>query len=107
MTETLVSTYQQGTLTAEQLQAEIDSALAEILAEDGSDGKFGISRNDADSVRIAVEGEGGFDPASVLITIAVSFATGMASEGGKTLLRKILERVRQRRGDDALGDQEG
>src|SRR5262249_15687752 len=102
MTETLTSTYHQGTLTAEQLQTEIDYALTEILAEDGT--VLGISQDDTASVRIKVEGEGGFDPGTVLLTIALWVVAGMTEEAGSILLKKVLGKVRKRCGDDALGD---
>src|SRR5215470_18147724 len=101
MTDTLTSTHRQGTLTAGQLQTEIDYALTEILAEDGTVQQLGISQDDMTSVHIKVEGEGGFDPGTVLLTIALWLVAGMTEEAGKILLKKVLEKVKKRCGDDA------
>ena len=106
MTEVLTELYRQGTLTADELRVEIDQARTEIITDEQALQEMGITRADAEPVGFNVAGDGGFDPATVLIAISISFTTGAASEAGKVLLRKVLARIREKHGDDALGDRE-
>jgi len=108
MTETVIARYAQGALTGRQLQSEIDRALESISQDPEALNELQLDAASVRSADFKVKEEGGFDPASILLAIALGMASGMAWDGTKLLWRKVAEKVKEENGDDAIGpEQEG
>lgn len=100
-----IAKYRQGTLTGEQLEDALNESLAELLSDESLGDGEELSSSDLAGARITVREEAGIDPATILIMIGIAFLSGAASEGGKFTMRKVIARVREKHGADAIGEQ--
>jgi hypothetical protein len=99
----VITRYRQGALPGRSLQSAIDEAM-EAMAADGAElSRLGLSTEEFLTVHFEVKEEGGFVAEGILLAIAVGAGSNIASDMAKALWNKVLKRVRQKRGDDAVG----
>jgi hypothetical protein len=103
MSAEVVALYRQGALTGQRLQSAIDEAMEAIAADDTELSRLGLSKAELLTVHFEVKEEGGFVPAAILLAIAVGAGGNLTADAAKALWNKVLEQVRHKRGDDAVG----
>jgi hypothetical protein len=103
MNTELITRYRQGALSGRSLQTAIDEAMEAIAADSAELSRLGLSKEELLTVRFEVKEEGGFVAEGILLAIAVGAGGNIASDMARTLWSKVLKRVRQKRGDDAVG----
>ena len=86
-----------------RLQSAIDEAMAAVAADDEELSRLGLSKDEFLAVRFEVREEGGFIAEGILLAIAVGAGGNLAADATKALWNEVLGRVRDRRGDDAVG----
>jgi hypothetical protein len=99
----VITRYRQGALPGRSLQSAIDEAMEAIAADDAELTRLGLSKEELLTVHFEVKEEGGFVAEGILLAIAIGAGGNIASDGAKALWNKVLKRVRQKRGDDAVG----
>lgn len=99
----VIARYSQGALTGQRLQSAIDEAMAAVAADDEELSRLGLSKDEFLAVRFEVREEGGFIAEGILLAIAVGAGGNLAADAAKALWNEVLGRVRDRRGDDAVG----
>jgi hypothetical protein len=99
----VIAQYSQGALTGRDLQAAIDEAMEAIAADDAEISQLGLSKDKLLTVRFEVKEEGGFIVEGILLAIAVGAGGNLAADATKALWNKVLKRIKDRRGDDAVG----
>jgi len=106
MNTEVITRYRQGALPGWSLQSAIDEAM-EVIAADGAElSRLGLSEEEFLAVHFEVKEEGGFVAEGILLAVAVGGGGNIASDVARALWDKVLKRVRQRRGDDAVGPEE-
>jgi hypothetical protein len=105
MSDQIVVWCEQGVLTRGQLQAAIGEATAELATDEGELGRLGISQAELENAHLAVQQEGGFIAEGILLAIAIGAGGNLAADAGKGLISAILKRVKERHGDDAVGQE--
>jgi hypothetical protein len=103
MNAEVIARYGQGALTGQRLQSAIDEAMEAIAADDAELSRLGLSKAEFLTVHFEVKEEGGFIAEGILLAIAVGAGGNLAADAAKALWNKVLERVRDRRGGDAVG----
>jgi len=99
----VIAQYSQGALTGQDLQAAIDEAMEAIAADDAEISRLGLSKDELLTVRFEVKEEGGFIVEGILLAIAVGAGGNLAADATKALWNKVLKKIKDRRGDDAVG----
>jgi hypothetical protein len=99
----VIATFGQGALTGSQLQRAIDEAQADVVADGAELRRLGVDPEAAAALRFRVEESAGVDPGSVALAIAIGAASALTADGIKALLKLVLDRVRGKKGDDAVG----
>jgi hypothetical protein len=102
----VIARYSQGALTGQRLQSAIDEAMKAIAADDAELSRLGLSKDELLTVHFEVKEEGGFIGEGILLAIAVGAGSKLAADAAKALLNKVLKRIRDKRGDDAVGPEE-
>jgi hypothetical protein len=102
----VVALYTQGALTGGRLQAAIDDALGSISFDDIESSRLGIREEELRAVRFTVDEEGGFIAEAILLAIVAGAAGNLTSDAVKAVWGKVLERVKDKHGDDAVGPQQ-
>jgi hypothetical protein len=105
MTTKQIGTFRQGVLTGPELQDAVAVAWSEIADDPGALAELGIDARTASSVTFSVKEEGGFIAEGILLGILVAWAGEAAWEGTKKASGLIVAKVRQRHGEDAIGNQ--
>jgi len=103
MADHIVTWYEQGVLTAGQLQAAVDEAVAELAGNPDELAQLGISPGELAGTRVVVQQEGGFIVEGILLAIAIGAGGNLAADASKALVNAIVKRVRNHHGDDAVG----
>lgn len=98
--------YELRALTTVELQEEIDAALnsEEFLASEAE--LLGVAPSDLRAVEFRVEAEGGFVAEGIIVGIIVGTTSNLATDAIKALWKSIAKRIRDRRGNDSLGEDE-
>jgi hypothetical protein len=99
----VITQYWQGALPGRSLQSAIDEAMDAIAADDAELTRLGLSKDELLTVHFEVKEEGGFIGEGILLAIAVGTASKLAADATKALWSKVLKRIRDKRGDDAVG----
>jgi hypothetical protein len=102
-----VAAFEGAAISGGELQDAVDDVLAEIIEDPASRGElavYGLDENELRAVKLSVEQEPGIDPASVVTLIFIASAGQLSAEGIKALWEKVAQRVRKRKGADALGE---
>jgi hypothetical protein len=99
----VITRYRQGALPGRSLQSAIDEAMEAIAADDAELSRLGLSKEEFLTVHFEVKEEGGFVAEGILLAIAIGAGGNIASDVAEALWNKVLKRVRQKRGDDAVG----
>ena len=99
----VIARYGPGALTGRRLQAAIDEAMAAIAADDTELSRLGLSKDELLTVRFEVREDGGFVAEGILLAIAIGAGSNLAADATKALWGKVLKRVRNKSGDDAVG----
>jgi hypothetical protein len=100
-----VGIFYQGTLTGSELQDAVAEAWADIARNPNTLSEFGINSETATTPTFSVEEEGGFVAEGILLAIFIGWAGGAAWDGTKKLNKLIVTKVRERHGEDAIGDE--
>lgn len=103
-----VATYEDSAISGAELQGAVDDALAGIIEDDADHGElagYGLDEKALRTVELSVEQEPGIDPASVVTLIFIASAGQLSAEGIKALWGKVAQRVKKRKGADALGEE--
>jgi hypothetical protein len=103
----VIARYSPGALTGRSLQAAIEEAVGEISADDAELSRLGISKDELLTVRFEVKEEGGFVAEGILLAIAIGAGSNLAADATKALWNKVLKKIRDKRGDDAVGPEDG
>jgi len=103
MNTEVIARYNQGALTGRRLQSAIDEAMEAIAADDAELSLLGLSKAGLLTVHFEVNEEGGFVAEGILLAIAVGAGGNLTADMAKALWNKILKRIRDKRGDDAVG----
>jgi hypothetical protein len=106
MNTEVIARYRQGALPGRSLQSAIENAMEAIAADDAEVSRLGLSREEVLAVRFEVKEEGGFVAEGILLAVAVGAGSNLTADVAKALWSKVLKRVRQKRGDDAVGPEE-
>jgi hypothetical protein len=99
----VIARYSQGALTGRRLQSAIDEAMQAVGADDAELMRLGLSKDEFLSVHFEVTEEGGFIVEGILLAIAIGAGGNLASDAAKGLWNKVLKRIRDKHGDDAVG----
>ncbi len=99
----VIARYRQGALPGRSLQSAIDEAIEDIAADDAELSRLGLGREELLATHFEVVEEGGFIAEGILLAIAVGAGGNLTADMTKALWNRILKRVRQKRGDDAVG----
>jgi hypothetical protein len=99
----VIARYSQGALTGRHLQSAIDEAMQAVAADDAELSRLGLSKDEFLSVRFEVTEPGGFIAEGILLAIAVGAGSNLAADAAKALWNKVLKRIRDKHGDDAVG----
>jgi hypothetical protein len=108
MDKVQVAAYEGATISGGELQDAVNDALAAITEDDASHDElagYGLDEKILGTVELSVEQEPGIDPASVATLIFIASAGQLSAEGIKALWGNVAERVRKRKGADALGEE--
>jgi hypothetical protein len=108
MDKVQVAAYKGAAVSGSELQGAVDDALAEIIEDPASHGElagYGLDEKALRAVKLSVEQEPGIDPVSVVTLIFIASAGQLSAEGIKSLWGKVAQRVRKRKGADALGEE--
>ena len=103
MNSGVIAWYGQGALTGRRLQSAIDEAMQAVGADDAELSRLGLSKDDFLSVHFKVTEEGGFIVEGILLAIAIGAGGNLAFGAAKGLWNKVLKRIRDKHGDDAMG----
>lgn len=99
----VIAQYSQGALTGRDLQAAIDEAMEAIAADGAELSRLNLSMDEFLTVRFEVKEEGGFIAEGILLAIAIGAGSNLASDATKALWSKVLKRIKNKRGDNAVG----
>ena len=99
----VIAQYSQGALTGRNLQAAIDEAMEAIAADDAELSQLSLSKDELLTVRFEVKEEGGFIAEGILLAIAIGAGSNLAADATKALWSKVLKRIKNKRGGDAVG----
>ncbi|WP_425003115.1 hypothetical protein [Mycolicibacterium sp. S3B2] len=106
----VVGRYGQGALPGRAVQQAIEEAQQELASDAAALSELGITEEQVRGLRFEVEEQSGIDPATILITILVGVVTNIGTDVGTHVAKKtwsaVLDRLRKRNGEDALGDEE-
>ena len=103
MNAEVIAWYSQGALTGRRLQSAVDEAVEAIAADDAELSRLGLTRAELLTMHFDVKEEGGFIAEGILLAIAIGAGGNVTADAAKALWNKILKRVRQEHGDDAVG----
>jgi hypothetical protein len=103
MDNEVIAWYSQGALTRERLQSAINEAMTAFVADDEDLSQLGLSRAQLGTTRFVVTEEGGFIAEAILLGIAIGAGGNIASDVAKALWKKLLERIKDEEGEDAVG----
>jgi hypothetical protein len=106
MNAEVIARYRQGALPGRSLQSAVDEAMEAITADDAELSRLGLSKRDLRTLHFKVREEGGFIAESILLAIGVGAGGNIAGDAAKVLWNKVLKRVRQKHGDDAVGPEQ-
>lgn len=99
----VIAWYSQGALTGRRLQSAIDEAMQAVKADEAELSRLSLSKDDLLSVHFEVTEEGGFIAEGILLAIAIGAGSNLASDAAKALWNKVLKKIRDKHGDDAVG----
>lgn len=106
MVSGVIAWYSPGALTDSRLQSAIDEALKAIAADDGELRDLGLSRSELATESFVVKPAGGFIAEGILVAIAIGAASNLSADLAKALWAKVLKRVKEEEGDDAVGPEQ-
>ena len=102
----IIAWYTQGALTGRSLQSAIDEAMGTIADDDEELRRLGLSQAELVTAHLVVEEEGGFVAEGILLAIAIGAGGNITADMAKALWNKVLKRVTDKHGDDAVGPEE-
>jgi hypothetical protein len=105
--ETVVAEFRQGALTGDELEDAIAVAVEQLADDDAAIADLGVDADEVRAVGFVVSESAGMDPASIILMIAIGAASSLTADAVKAVLGKVLRRVRDEHGEDAVGAEEG
>lgn len=106
----VVGRYRQGALTGRALKQAITDAQEDLASDAAALSELGITADQVRGVRFEVEEQSGIDPLTILITILIGVATNVGTDAGTHVAKKtwsaVLDKLRKRKGEDAVGEEE-
>jgi hypothetical protein len=109
MADYLIGTFAIGAIPGAELNDALNEAVAEI-AKDPSEvnalADLGVSRDALSGVQFRVDPTAGFVAETIILAIAIDAAGELTVDGIKALWRMVNRRVKKKKGDDAIGDEE-
>ncbi len=103
MNAEVIAQYSQGALTGRRLQSAINEAMEAIAADNAELLRLGLSKAEFLKVHFEVKEEGGFVAEGILLAIVVGAGGNLAAGAAKNLWNKVLKKIRDKRGYDAVG----
>jgi hypothetical protein len=102
----IIAWYSQGALTGARLQDAIDEAMSTMAVDDVEISQLGLDEADLRTARFTVKEEGGFVAEGILLAIAIGAGGNITADVAKALWNKVLKRVKEERGADAVGPEQ-
>jgi hypothetical protein len=106
MADIVVGLYAQGALTGDRLQESIDRAMNSLATDEDELARLGVTPTDVRGTNFSVKQEGGFIAEGVLIAIVSGAGASLTADAVKAVWGAILKRVKQDRGEDAIGSEQ-